>query len=385
MILQSTDRAAARRFVDRQPAERRSYRGVEFKVGADSAFGLIGDLVVFADSAAGFRDAVDASEDESLSGEARYEGAVADSPDGSLAEIYLDLGRMAGQFQSLFGSQALGLLALTAIDPGTTLAASVIPHERTLEVDISSSFDATAPGGGASEALEALPVDVIAAAGIPGFGEQLETAIDSLARKGIPGELGPGELEGALRAAAVDLEQVASGLGDAGAFVDGERRLGGALVVEADDPEQARSAVAEVGLFLRRSGIPGVTALGGGRSGFSISEEERFGGRPVVVATAGARIAIGYGLAPAVRGLDTETDSLAGSPAFREAAAALGQTPISAFVDGPAALRLASAMAPPGEENFRKARPYLEKISSVGIGPAGEGDPAKTIMVINLK
>jgi Protein of unknown function (DUF3352) len=337
MILQSTDRAAASRFLDRQaergdhPAEGRSYRGVEFKVGADSAFGLIGDLVVFADGAAGFRDAVDASEDESLSGEGRYEDAVADSADGSLADIYLDLGDMAGQFQSLIGSQALGLLALATIDPGTTMVASVIPHERTVEVDISSNLDAMAPGAGASEALEALPGDAIAAAGIPEFGKQLETAVDNLAQKGVPGKVGPGELKSAMRAAGIDPEEVASNLGDAGVFAEGtsKDRVGGALVVEADDPEQARGAVTEVGLFLRRSGTAGVTALRGGKSGFSISDEERFGGRPVVVVTAGARIAIGHGLAPALRSLSTETDPLSGTPAYREAVAALGQTPIS--------------------------------------------------------
>lgn len=391
VVLQSTDRAAARGFLDRQaergdhPADDRSYRGVNFEVGADSAFGLIGDLVVFADGAAAFREAVDASEGESLSGEARYEDAIADAADGSIADIYLDLGRMTGQFQALFGSQALGLLALATIDPGTTMMASVVPREGTLEVDVSGSFDATVPGGGASDAIEGLPGDAIAAAGIPGFGRRLETAIDGLDSSGIKGEVGPGELKSALRAAGIDPEAVASNLGDAGVFAEetGGGGVGGALLISAESPRQARRTVSDLGLFLRRTGTPGVTAVSGAATGFSVRDPEQLGKRPLVVAAAGPRIAIGYGLAPALRGLSTETDPLSGSPAFAEAVAALGQTPINAFVDGPAALRLASDTT--GGRSLRKARPYLEKVSSVGIGSAGEGDSAKTVMIFSFR
>ena len=97
LILQSTDREAAREFIDHQaesedhPAKDSSYRGVEFKVGEDRAFGLLGDLVVLADGPAAFRDAVDASEGDSLSGEKRYDDAIADAPDDSLGDLYVDL------------------------------------------------------------------------------------------------------------------------------------------------------------------------------------------------------------------------------------------------------------------------------------------------------
>ena len=116
LILQSTDREAAREFIDHQaesedhPAKDSSYRGVEFKVGEDSGFGLLGDLVVLADGPAAFRDAVDASEGDSLSGEKRYDDAIADVPDDSLGDLYVDLPAILDQSRGAIDPQALGLL-----------------------------------------------------------------------------------------------------------------------------------------------------------------------------------------------------------------------------------------------------------------------------------
>ena len=116
LILQSTDLDAAREFIDHQaesedhPARDSSYRGVEFKVGADRAFGLLGDLVVLADGPAAFRDAVDAFEEDSLSGEKRYDDAIADAPDDSLADLYVDLPAILDHSRGAIDPQALGLL-----------------------------------------------------------------------------------------------------------------------------------------------------------------------------------------------------------------------------------------------------------------------------------
>ena len=96
-----------------------------------------------------------------------------------------------------------------------------------------------------------------------------------------------------------------------------------------------------LGILLRVAAVPGVTAVGGNAGGFSVRSEE-LGDKPLVVVGEGNRVAIGYGLAPARAGLKAGSGArpLSDTANYRAAAASLGKTPISAFVDGPAALSL---------------------------------------------
>ena len=395
LILQSTDREAAREFIDRQaesedhPAKDSSYRGVEFKVGKDTAFGLLGELVVLADGAAAFRDAVDAFEGDSLSGEKRYDDAIAHAPDDRLADLYVDLPPILEQSHGAIDPQAIGLLGGAGVPPDATLVASLIPRSEDVEIDVTGNFPSGgAPSGDASKALESMPADSVAAAGIPRFGAALETAVDGIERTGIRGELKPHELKGALDAAGIDIETIASSLGEAGVFVEGTGKsdAGGALVISAENPEQAQDTVSNLGLLLRRTRTPGVTAVGGPAAGLSIRGQDQLGGKPLVVVAEGAKIAIGLGLGPALKGLDPGTERLAESPSYREAVVALGKTPISAFVDGPGALRAGAAfIEPEDEDDFHKAEPYLEKITSVAIGVSAMGDLKTTTMIVSLE
>jgi len=64
------------------------------------------------------------------------------------------------------------------------------------------------------------------------------------------------------------------------------------------------------------------------------------------------------------------------------AVSALGTTPISGFVDGPAALSLASALIPADEKaDLAEARPYLDKIEYLAIG-GGSADGLATAKLI---
>ena len=82
--------------------------------------------------------------------------------------------------------------------------------------------------------------------------------------------------------------------------------------------------------------------LSGKASGFSVRSDE-LGGKPAVVVAKGDRIAIGYGLArrPLPASAPAPARRSPGRPDYKAAVAALGKTPISAYVDGPAALQLA--------------------------------------------
>ena len=220
------------------------------------------------------------------------------------------------------------------------------------------------------------------------FGKGLGEAIDRLDAQGIPGQLEPNELKGALEAAGVNLDQIAASIGDLGVYAQGntEKNLAGAVVLETTSAKEATNTVANIGLLLRASGTAGVTAVNGQVSGFSI-RGSNLGPKPIVVAAEGERIAIAYGLAAAVQALKAAgSASLGQNPQFKEAAAALGETPISGFVAGPAALQIATQLAGGTEqsEGFEEARPYLEKIAYVGIGSTVSGELTTAKLIVGL-
>jgi hypothetical protein len=126
-----------------------------------------------------------------------------------------------------------------------------------------------------------------------------------------------------------------------------------------------------------------VTRVDEGASGFSIRSPE-LGRQPVVVAAKGSRIVIGYGLASALSAFEETDRTLAEAPAYQEAESALGGTPIAAFVDGRSALTLASALVPPGEEEFREAKKYLSKIDYLAVGSEGSDGLATAKLIVGV-
>jgi hypothetical protein len=196
----------------------------------------------------------------------------------------------------------------------------------------------------------------------------------------------PGQLKKSLKESDIDIDQIAGSLGDASVFATGssEKALGGALVLTTEDANQASNTVSNIGLLLRSAGAPGVTALSGRANGFSIRSED-LGPKPLVVVASGDRIGIGYGVAPAVEGVEArKAQTLGDSATYRDAVAALGDTPISGFVDGRAALRLADALVPASDEGYRRARSYLAKVRSIAIGSERRGDLATARLIVSL-
>jgi hypothetical protein len=128
-----------------------------------------------------------------------------------------------------------------------------------------------------------------------------------------------------------------------------------------------------------------VTALSGKVDGFSIRSDD-LGDKPLVVAAEEGRFAIGYGVPATLTALETGSGrTLADTPAYEAAVAALGDTPISGFADGPAALRLADSMISPSDEDFEEAKKYLRSIEFLALGSASQGDVATAKLIIGLK
>jgi hypothetical protein len=396
VAVQTTDAAATQEFIDKQaksdagPAEDGSYHGVDFKVEKDDGMtvGVVDDLLVLAEDEATFKRAVDASGGESLADEASFGDATAAAPSNSFADVFIDIGGLIEASGNGVDPEAKLFLESAGIDPTeATAVAGLVPGSDRLEVDIStdiSSGDASA--GDASDLLGSLPRGSVGAFASSEFGKRFDEAINSIDARGIPGQVPPHELKRTLKQAGVDLEAIASSIGDIGAFVEGnsERSLGGAVVFTTKDATEASNTVGAIGLLLRATGTPGVTSIGGKASGFSIRSPE-LGRQPVVVAAEGEKIAISYGLKASAAALSGKAGTLSEDPTYEEAVSALGSTPISGFVDGQMAVRLASALLPPDEEEgFAEAKPYLNKIDYLALGSGTSGDLTTAKLIVGV-
>jgi hypothetical protein len=381
-----TDADAAQQFIDNQstsadgPVKDASYEGVDFKLEEDDddAIGLIGDLLVFTDGEKAFKEAIDAADGESLAGSDDFTKALDGVPSNSFASVYADVGALIDQAGQGIDPDAKQFLALTGIEPEEmTLTTSLVPGADQLEIDFSSDLGGgDVPTGDASDLLAALPKSSFAAFAAADFGEQLQESIDTLDEEGIPGEVGPNELKKTMAAAGIDLDKIAGSLQDAGVFVTGANKssLGGALVLTTKSGEAANT-VANLGLFLRAAKVPGVTAIKGKTSGFSIRSDE-LGRQPVVIAANEKRIAIAYGAKAAKQALDeTEATTLGDSDTFKAAASSLEGTPITAFADGAGLLKMVESTLS-GEDllEFAEARPFLGKARFLAVGSGSEGE-----------
>ncbi|HWO47360.1 MAG TPA: DUF3352 domain-containing protein [Solirubrobacterales bacterium] len=393
--IQASDEDAAREFVDKQiesddeAAEDGSYDGVDFKVQEDeTTIGVFDGLVVFAEDEATFKAMVDASGGENLAGDEDYTNAVSQAPDGSAADVFVDIGALVVEAGGEIDSETQTFLDAVGIEPDeATAVASLIPGSDQIEIDFSTDLSGeNPPSGDAAELLGSLPATSVAAFASPEFGKRFNEGIDQIDEQGIPGQVPPNQLKKTLKQAGIDLESIASSIGDVGAYATGnsESTLGGAVVLDTEDETQAKNTVDNIGLFLRSTGTSGITQISEGASGFSIRSPE-LGRQPVVVVAKGSRIAIGYGLAPTLASFQEGGKTLADSAPYKEALDALGSTPITAFVAGPPALRLAKALMPPGEEDFEEAEQYLQKIGYLAIGSEASDDLATAKLIVGVK
>jgi hypothetical protein len=395
VVVQTTDTEAAQAFVDKRaedsddPVRDASYEGVDYKVDSadESVYGMVGDLLVVSEEEQAFKDAVTATDGESLDDDETFGDTMSNAVDGSLADVYVDVGRLIEQSGSGIDPRFKQVLSTSGIEAEeATAVASVVPEKDRVEIDVSGDLgDQEVPTGDAAELLETLPADSFAALGVSGFGEQLQEALDGLDREGVSGTVPPHQLKKGVKELGIDLEGLVGSLRDAAVFASGsnESSLGGALVLTAEGSD-ATEAVERAVTLMRAFNVGGVTVLGGKTTGFAVHSDE-LGPKPLVVATKEGRVAIGYGVPQTLSGLAAPSGhTLADNPAFKDAVDALEGTPITGFADGAGALQLADALVPSSETDYREAKPYLRHISFVAIGSGSDGDRATAKLIVGL-
>jgi hypothetical protein len=396
VAIETTDSGAAEEFIDQQatsedgPATDASFEGVDYKVEKDDgqAIGVVDGMLVFAEEEAAFNAAIEAAEGESLAEQAPFTKAMGGVASGGLATVFVDIGLLIESSGGTIDPETQQFLETAGIEPKeATAVASLVPGSDQVEIDFASdALGANTPAGDTSKLLGEMPGGAFAAAAAPAVGGRLGEAIDSFDKTGIPGEIPPNQFKKALKSAGIDLDQISASIGDVAVFAEGntERNLTGAMVIETTGEQEGTNTVANIGLFLREAGVAGVTALSGNATGFSIRSDD-FGGEPLVVAAEGERIAISSGLAASALALRAgEGSTLSSNPEYKEAAAALGDTPISAFVNGPAALALARNLAPPDELFNFTALPFLDKVAYVAAGTGTSGDLATARLIVGF-
>lgn len=376
ILVESTDTAATQEAIDRLDS-------------GESEVGIVGDTLVIAEDKRTFNAVAAASEGDSLAGEALFEETFALAPEGDFADAYVDVGTLIRQGDVDVDEQVEKGLQEGGVELGSAAAlVSLTPGSDQVEIEVRSDLSETdVSAGEAPELLGSLPGRSFAALAFSGFGEQLQRVIDELDREGIEESVPPGQLKSSLEEVGIDLDAIAGSIQDAGIFAVGETKagLGGALVLTTTG-SQASDAISSLGLLVRGAGAPGVTALGGSLEGFSVREPQELGPKPLVVATRDDRIAIGYGL-PAVRmalaGGSGET--LSDNPAYDDAVASLGSTPVIGFADGPASLQLADALIPASDTDFEQAKRFLRSIRFLALGSGPETDPATLKLIAGLE
>jgi Protein of unknown function (DUF3352) len=397
LALATTDPEAASEFLAKrlalhdEPPEQGSYEGIDYEAAPDSGrvYGLIGNFLAAAEDVPTFKAMVDASKGESLADRNSYTKAIAETSDDAVARVYADIGSLVKAGGDPPDAETKDGLKILGIDwQNSTAVAGLVPGSDTVEIDLSTDvLSEPPPSGDASALLGALPGDSTAALAFPQTGKAFAQLLDRIDREGIPSKgVQPHEFKGALAATGIDLDAITEAVGDSAVFLDGQSKaeLAGAVVLEAKSPTEAKNTVSSLGLYLRVARTPGVTALSGKLSGFSLRGTS-LGPKPLVIAATGKRITIAYGLPAATRALAEGGQTLADNPHYKEAVASLGGTPISGFADGGAALRLAETLLSPDQmEGFLKAKPYLSKIEYLGLGSVSTDEVGRAKLIVGV-
>lgn len=392
--LETTNSSEASDFVDKlaqtsnSPVTQNSYNGADYTTDtADgTSIGVVGDFLVAAEDQKTFEAAVDASDGDSLADDGKYKDALSNAPDGSLADVYVNIGDLINSAGDQVDQQVLDFYNSLGIDfSKSTALASIVPGPDQIEIDVSTDAGGGVDASGLTDFVGSFPAGSWAAFASPNVGEQVKKVIDSFDENGIPGSVPPGKFKSAFAQQGIDVDKIVESIGDVGLFVEGTGRsdLGGALVVQTNDPQSASDTVGKLTDLVRQSGSPGFKAIPGG---FSVTDPQQIGNKPVEIVAKGDRVVIGYGEAATQEALSGGSgQTLEGSASFDAAVKALDGTDLAGFLDIATVLKLAESMGAGSDLNYQQLRPYLGKLDFAAVGAGSSGDLTTSKVVLKLQ
>jgi Protein of unknown function (DUF3352) len=348
LVLDTSDVGKARAFLESQGraagARTVAYRGISYSLSSSGvAEGIVQRFAVIG-SEAGFKSVVDtASGGPPLTQLPAYSTLVSTAESGSLADVWFSpeaLGRSAqggggSSANSAAGGGASVLpLLLGVLGNPRALYLSVVPSANSLALNLDTLPSPAGAGGGTTgaEVLRGLPGGAWLALGVGDlsktFGNSASGlgALASLASGVSLGSISLGPALAPLRSRSLNVQRdLLSWTGAAGVYVSGSSVLAlqAALVVTSKNPSLSRAAVAKIAAAYREAGgqtaptsVPGTeTAVTVKLPNFPLT---------LTMAAGQGKFVIGVGAASVQEALSPQT-TLAGSPAYNAAAAALGQ------------------------------------------------------------
>jgi hypothetical protein len=377
VVAETTDEDAARAFIERVAEEESDdvrdaeYEGVEY-VAADQTAGGIVDGFAVIGSEAGFRAAVDASQDSPLSGSGGYTSSIGSVADG-LVTVYA---APAGVLEALDQSGELearerDLLADQL--PDDPVALSLGAAEDALSAEVAGTFD-EAVGGRPSDLFDRIPDDAWIALAQSDLGASLGSAAATL----------PDQAQDALATVGIDLDRVSDFAGDIAGYFAGTSPLGveGGVIVEVLDDAAAEEFVGALSAVLSQDPEVTVAPLDGGDKGFQLSPR----GVPITFPFTLADGFLTAGLTGGDDALRSPEDPLVDSDSFSSAAEALeSDFEPTLYFDFDQMLEFFGSIPDTATDpDFQEARPYLERMDFLVSGAQTDGDETVVRFVLGL-
>jgi hypothetical protein len=336
----------------------------------------------------GVKAAIDTVEDgEPIEDDERYGETLEDAPEDRLGFVYVNTPGFVRQLQGTPGAAVLGQFREMFAEPVLVTAdvdENGVRFEGTVPASLLNAFPIVAEGSGAAGEL---PADAWVALAQPDLGQTIEGYFDLVGSAAGGRDLIEQQLE---MSTGLDLqEDVIAWMGDWSAFVRGRSvdQLDGAMVVETEDEAASGRFIDAVARLARENAEPGTRVgplqLGGGGEGVTVTGPTL--DKPIHLFQRDGKLVGAYGDAAAQDALDPG-ETLAGSPAFTQAARALGDDyAISFFLAIEPILALADSAGAASDEDWQEVRPYLEPLGALVGGARKDGDKLRSAFGLTVK
>ena len=372
----------------------RSYEDVEYQVDDEGvAAGIVGDFFTVGTEAE-FKRTVKAADGESLADEERYKNTVDELEEERLGHFFVDTKPFVEQaLKSDPGAagQLEQIRAIFPIDKLEPLSGALLADGDRIAFDTLmrgpgvKSLQAFGPlfGTGETPLVSELPGDAWFAYGAPNLGPTLKTLFTRLA----------GAFGGA--AATQQLQQqyginldrdVFSWIGDIAIYARGRDKasLEGALVIKATNPDTMKSAFGKLVGLLQSQGGQRVSPVkvDGAAAAFNAGETDL--GKSTIIARSDDRVVVAVGEQAAADGL-APAEKLGDSELYAAAKATLGDGFEPTFLMSMPELVAAVEASGGADEDFQKAKPYLEAFGVLASGGKLDDDELESRFAAELK
>jgi hypothetical protein len=377
---------------DKGTSVKRSYRDVDYVVSDDTAYAIVGDVVLFGDESV-LKSSLDVIKGggQSLADTAAFKKVRTALGQDGLGTGYLDFNAfIKAVADDSTGSTAAGLQALKGFAGSalsSQLGASISTSANAIKLDgvvTGAAKSAASAAGDGPGAVAAAPADAWLSVGVGDVGGLAQKAIKQLGQAGALGGQDPATLMAQLNAQfGVDVEKdLLAWMGDTSIWVSGTSKsdLRVAMVITSKDPAASQQAIGKLDRLLAKLNQPAKSVTIAGKPGLEIAAGSV---GTIQIAAKGDKFVIAFGQGAAEQALEP-SGTLASSDPFKAVSAEMGGVKPSVFIDTAALLKFASGVAGPNA-TYDKARPTLAHLGPIAFGAHTDGDIGRLKGAIVIK